>query len=45
MVGAADAMLKAADVQLTAHEIIGAGLCTAIIRGSVTNVATGSRNA
>ena len=39
MVGAADAMLKAADVQLTAHETIGAGLCTAIIRGSVTNVA------
>jgi len=39
MVGAADAMLKAADVQLSAHEIIGAGLCTAIIRGSVTNVA------
>ena len=39
MVGAADAMLKAADVQLTAHETIGAGLCTVIIRGSVTNVA------
>jgi len=39
MVGAADAMLKAADVQLSAHETIGAGLCTAIIRGSVTNVA------
>ncbi len=39
MVGAADAMLKAADVQLSAHESIGAGLCTAIIRGSVTNVA------
>ena len=39
MVGAADAMLKAADVQLTAHETVGAGLCTAIIRGSVTNVA------
>lgn len=39
MVGAADAMLKAADVQLTAHETIGAGLCTAIIRGSVANVA------
>jgi len=34
--GAADAMLKAADV--TAHESVGAGLCTAIIR-SVTNVA------
>lgn len=39
MVGAADAMLKAAEVQLSAHETIGAGLCTAIIRGSVTNVA------
>ncbi len=39
MVGAADAMLKAADVELSAHETIGAGLCTAIIRGSVTNVA------
>lgn len=39
MVGAADAMLKAADVQLSAHETVGAGLCTAIIRGSVTNVA------
>jgi carbon dioxide concentrating mechanism protein CcmO len=39
MVGAADAMLKAADVQLSAHEVIGAGLCTAIIRGSVANVA------
>lgn len=39
MVGAADAMLKAADVQLSARESIGAGLCTAIIRGSVTNVA------
>ena len=39
MVGAADAMLKAADVQLSAHETIGAGLCTAIIRGSVADVA------
>lgn len=39
MVGAADAMLKAADVQLAAYETIGDGLCTAIIRGSVTNVA------
>ncbi|MBD2775531.1 BMC domain-containing protein [Iningainema tapete] len=38
MVGAADAMLKAADVQLAAYEKIGAGLCTAIIRGSVANV-------
>lgn len=39
MVGAADAMLKAADVHLAAYEKIGAGLCTAIIRGSVANVA------
>ncbi len=39
MVGACDAMLKAAEVQLAAYEKIGAGLCTAIIRGSVANVA------
>jgi carbon dioxide concentrating mechanism protein CcmO len=39
MVGAADAMMKAADVVLAAYETIGAGLCTAIIRGSVANVA------
>ncbi|HEY9910164.1 MAG TPA: BMC domain-containing protein [Thermosynechococcaceae cyanobacterium] len=39
MVGAADAMLKAADVVLAAYETIGAGLCTIIIRGSVSNVA------
>lgn len=39
MVGACDAMLKSADVQLTSYETIGAGLCTAIIRGSVSNVA------
>lgn len=39
MVGAADAMLKSAEVQLSAHELIGSGLCTAIIRGSVANVA------
>ncbi|HEY9618317.1 MAG TPA: BMC domain-containing protein [Microcoleaceae cyanobacterium] len=39
MVGAADAMLKAADVVLAAYETIGAGLCTAIIRGTVANVA------
>lgn len=39
MVGAADAMLKAADVYLSSYETIGAGLCTAIIRGSVANVA------
>ncbi|NEO96138.1 MAG: BMC domain-containing protein, partial [Moorea sp. SIO3G5] len=34
-----DAMLKAANVQLTAYETIGAGLCTAIIRGRVADVA------
>lgn len=39
MVGAADAMLKCADVQLASYETIGDGLCTAIIRGSVSNVA------
>ncbi|MGF1487687.1 MAG: BMC domain-containing protein [Prochloraceae cyanobacterium] len=38
MVGAADAMLKSADVQLASYEKIGAGLCTAIIRGSSANV-------
>ncbi|NJN74261.1 MAG: carbon dioxide-concentrating mechanism protein [Limnothrix sp. RL_2_0] len=39
MVGAADAMLKSADVQLASYETIGDGLCTAIIRGTVSNVA------
>jgi carbon dioxide concentrating mechanism protein CcmO len=39
MVGAADAMLKSADVQLAAYEITGDGLCTAIIRGRVADVA------
>jgi carbon dioxide concentrating mechanism protein CcmO len=39
MVGAADAMLKSADVQLAAYEVIGDGLCTAIIRGRVSDVA------
>lgn len=39
MVGAADAMLKAAEVQLASYETIGSGLCTAIIRGSVADVA------
>ena len=34
MVGAADAMLKSADVQLASYEKIGDGLCTAIIRGT-----------
>ncbi|MDE5092381.1 MAG: BMC domain-containing protein [Trichodesmium sp. St18_bin3_1_1] len=38
-VGACDAMLKSADVQLTAYQTTGAGLCTAIVRGSVSNVA------
>ncbi len=39
MVGAADAMMKSADVQLASYETIGAGLCTAIIRGTIANVA------
>ncbi|MCY7333643.1 MAG: BMC domain-containing protein [Pseudanabaena sp. CAN_BIN31] len=39
MVGAADMMLKAADVHLAGYETIGAGLCTAIIRGNVADVA------
>ncbi|MBD2139046.1 BMC domain-containing protein [Anabaena sp. FACHB-1237] len=39
MVGACDAMLKSADVHLASYEKIGAGLCTAIIRGTVSNVA------
>lgn len=39
LVGAADAMLKSADVQLASYEKIGDGLCTAIVRGSVANVA------
>lgn len=38
MVAAADAMLKSADVELTAFETIGDGLCTAIIRGPVADV-------
>lgn len=38
MVGAADAMLKAADVQMLSYEKIGDGLCTAIIRGAVADV-------
>jgi len=38
MVGACDAMLKAANVQLASYEKIGAGLCTAIIRGRVADV-------
>ena len=39
MVGASDAMMKAANVQLAAYETIGDGLCTAIIRGPVADVA------
>jgi len=39
MVGAADAMLKSANVELISYDTIGDGLCTAIIQGSVTNVA------
>jgi carbon dioxide concentrating mechanism protein CcmO len=39
MVAAADAMVKSADVTLSAYEKIGSGLCTAIVRGSVANVA------
>jgi carbon dioxide concentrating mechanism protein CcmO len=39
MVGACDAMLKSAEVHLASYEKIGAGLCTAIIRGAVADVA------
>lgn len=39
MVAAADAMLKSSDVTLTAYHTIGDGLCTAIVRGTVANVA------
>lgn len=39
LVGACDAMLKAANVQLASYEKIGDGLCTAIIRGKVADVA------
>jgi carbon dioxide concentrating mechanism protein CcmO len=39
MVGAADAMLKSAEVHLAAYETVGAGLCTAIVRGNVADVA------
>jgi carbon dioxide concentrating mechanism protein CcmO len=38
MAGAADAMLKSAEVQLASYEFIGDGLCTAIIRGKVADV-------
>jgi carbon dioxide concentrating mechanism protein CcmO len=39
MVGAADAMTKSAEIQVVAHQTIGSGLCTVIIRGSLSNVA------
>ena len=39
IVGAADAMLKSADIELTGYETIGAGLCTVIFRGRVAEVA------
>ncbi len=38
LVGACDAMLKAGDVFLTGYQTIGDGLCTAIIRGHVSDV-------
>lgn len=38
MVAAADAMLKSAEVTLTAYHLIGDGLCTVIIRGTFANV-------
>jgi carbon dioxide concentrating mechanism protein CcmO len=38
MVGAMDAMLKTADIHVSGYEKTGAGFCTAIIRGTVSNV-------
>jgi carbon dioxide concentrating mechanism protein CcmO len=38
MVGAADAMLKSANVRLVTYEKTGSGLCTAIIQGNVADV-------
>jgi carbon dioxide concentrating mechanism protein CcmO len=38
MVGAADIMLKSSDVVLAGYEKTGDGLCTAIVRGTVSNV-------
>jgi len=38
MVGAADAMLKSAEVHLAGYETIGSGLCTAVVRGKLANV-------
>lgn len=40
VVEAADAMVKAADVELVGYEKVGDGLITAIIRGSVAEVKT-----
>jgi carbon dioxide concentrating mechanism protein CcmO len=38
MVGASDMMVKSADVRLAGYETVGDGLCTAIIRGTTSNV-------
>jgi carbon dioxide concentrating mechanism protein CcmO len=38
MVGAMDSMLKAAEVYVSGYEKTGSGLCTAIIRGNISNV-------
>jgi carbon dioxide concentrating mechanism protein CcmO len=38
MVAAMDAMLKAADVYVSDYEKTGSGFCTAVIRGTVSNV-------
>lgn len=38
MVGAADAMLKSADVRFAGYETVGEGLVTAIVRGTTSNV-------
>ncbi len=38
MVGAADAMLKSANVKLISYETTGSGLVTAIVQGTVANV-------
>jgi carbon dioxide concentrating mechanism protein CcmO len=38
LVGACDAMLKSADVHLSGYEIVGDGLCTAIVRGRTADV-------
>lgn len=38
MVGAADAMLKSAEVYLSGYEIVGDGLCTVVIRGRISDV-------